>query len=182
MQALVRSVLKYKKRDCFRLLQQFISRDIDGKICILYGLRRTGKTTLLFQMISELPVEQTAYIKIKTTDNMSKLTKDLEALNRNGCKYVFIDEITLMEDFINTAAVLSDIFRAINLVSLDYQEQIGIFYDAEKNFHIEALDKAIEEIRSRYGYHAIRNATLLQNPKMPSHNATKLIMPTGVPQ
>ena len=72
--------------------------------------------------------------------------------------------------------------RAINLVSLDYQEQISIFYDAEKNFHIEALDKAIEEIRSRYGYHAIRNATLLQNPKMPSHNATKLIMPTGVPQ
>ena len=110
LQALVRSVLKYKKRDCFTLLQRFVTREIDGKICILYGLRKTGKTTLLFQMISELPVEQTAYIKIKTTDNMSRLTKDLDALGKNGCKYVFIDEITLMEDFINTAAILSDIY------------------------------------------------------------------------
>ena len=115
LQALVRSVAKYKKRDCFALLQQFVTRDIDGKICILYGLRRTGKTTLLFQMISELPVEQTAYIKVKTTDNMSKLTKDLDVLCKNGCKYVFIDEITLMEDFINTAAVLSDIFAMMGM-------------------------------------------------------------------
>jgi len=44
------------------------------------------------------------------------------------------------------------------------------------------LYKAVEEIRSRYGYNAIKNATLLQNPKMPSHNSPKLIMPTGVPQ
>ena len=115
LQALVRSVAKYKKRDCFALLQQFVTRDIDGKICILYGLRRTGKTTLLFQMISELPVEQTAYIKVKTTDNMSKLTKDLDVLCKNGCKYVFIDEITLLEDFINTAAVLSDIFAMMGM-------------------------------------------------------------------
>ena len=72
--------------------------------------------------------------------------------------------------------------RAINLVSLDYDEQISLFYDAEKSSRIEALDKAVEEIRSRYGYNAIKNATLLQNPKMPSHNSPKLIMPTGVPQ
>lgn len=115
LQALVRSVAKYKKRDCFATLKQFVTRDINGKICILYGLRRTGKTTLLFQMISELPKEQTAYIKVKTTDNMSKLTKDLDVLNKNGCKYVFIDEITLMEDFINTAAVLSDIFAMMGM-------------------------------------------------------------------
>ena len=115
LQALVQSVGKYEKRDCFSTLEQFVNRDIDGKICILYGLRRTGKTTLLFQMISELPKEQTAYIKVKTTDNMSKLTKDLDILRKNGCKYVFIDEITLMEDFINTAAVLSDIFAMMGM-------------------------------------------------------------------
>ena len=96
-------------------MQQFVNREIDGKIYILYGLRRTGKTTLLFQMISKLPLEQTAYIKVKTTDNMSKLTKDLDVLGKNGCKYVFIDEITLMEDFINTAADLSDIFAMMGM-------------------------------------------------------------------
>lgn len=115
LQALTRIVGGYQKRDCFALLKQFITRDIDGKIAILYGLRRTGKTTLLFQMIRELPQEQTAYIKIKTTDNMSLLTKDLELLNRNGFKYVFIDEVTLMDDFIGTAALLSDIFATMGM-------------------------------------------------------------------
>ena len=38
----------------------------------------TGKTTLLFQMIGELPIEQTAYIKVQSTDNMAHLTKDLK--------------------------------------------------------------------------------------------------------
>ena len=99
-------------------MQQFVNREIDGKIYILYGLRRTGKTTLLFQMISKLPLEQTAYIKVKTTDNMSKLTKDLDVLGKNGCKYVFIDEITLMEDFINTAADLSDIFAMMGMKTI----------------------------------------------------------------
>lgn len=115
LNALVKTVDKYQKRDCFSILQQFVTKDIDGKIAILYGLRRTGKTTLLFQMISELPTEQTAYIKIKTTDNMSKLTKDLNLLYKNGFRYIFIDEVTLMDDFINTAALLSDIFAAMGM-------------------------------------------------------------------
>lgn len=105
----------YKKRDCFRLLKKFVDGDYFGKICILYGLRRTGKTTLLFQMLGELPSEQTAYIKARSTDNMSDLSKDLNRLDKLGCKYVFIDEITLMEDFINTAAVLSDIYSMLGM-------------------------------------------------------------------
>ena len=115
LRALSNSVERYQKRDCFALLQKFITGEYAGKIGILYGLRRTGKTTLLFQMIGDLPVEQTAYIKIKTTDNMSMLTKDLELLHQNGYKYVFIDEITLMEDFINTAALLSDLFAMMGM-------------------------------------------------------------------
>lgn len=67
--------------------------------------------------------------------------------------------------------------RAIDLVSLDCNEQIDIFHDAEKTSRIEALDKTVEDIRRRYGYNAIKNATLLHNPKMPSHNDPKVIMP-----
>lgn len=115
LKALANRGAKYKKRDCYSSLQKFIKGEYDGKICILYGLRRTGKTILLFQMIGSLPSHQTAYIKIQNTDNMSKLTKDLDRLYKNGCKYVFIDEITLMEDFINTAAVLSDIFAMMGM-------------------------------------------------------------------
>ena len=115
LQALANSVAKYGKRDCFSTLQKFVNGSYDGKICILYGLRRTGKTTLLFQMLSELPIEKTAYIKVQTTDDMSRLTKDLKALFELGYRYVFIDEITLLSDFIDTAAVLSDVFGMMGM-------------------------------------------------------------------
>ena len=115
LQALANSVAKYGKRDCFSTLQKFVNGSYDGKICILYGLRRTGKTTLLFQMLSELPIERTAYIKVQTTDDMSQLTKDLKALFELGYRYVFIDEITLLSDFIGTAAVLSDVFSMMGM-------------------------------------------------------------------
>ena len=115
LQALANSVAKYGKRDCFSTLQKFVAGSYDGKICILYGLRRTGKTTLLFQMLSELPIEKTAYIKVQTIDDMSRLTKDLKALFELGYRYVFIDEITLLSDFIDTAAVLSDVFSMMGM-------------------------------------------------------------------
>lgn len=115
LQALANSVAKYGKRDCFSTLQKFVAGSYDGKICILYGLRRTGKTTLLFQMLSELPIEKTAYIKVQTTDDMSRLTKDLKVLFELGYRYVFMDEITLLSDFIDTAAVLSDVFSMMGM-------------------------------------------------------------------
>lgn len=115
LQALANSVAKYGKRDCFSTLQKFVAGSYDGKICILYGLRRTGKTTLLFQMLSELPIEKAAYIKVQTTDDMSRLTKDLKVLFELGYRYVFIDEITLLNDFIDTAAVLSDVFSMMGM-------------------------------------------------------------------
>ncbi len=115
LKAFSKTVAKYGKRDCYKSLQKFVNGSYDGKICILYGLRRTGKTTLLFQLISDLPINQTAYIKAQTTDNMAALTKDLKKLFNLGYRYVFIDEITLLDDFINTSAVLSDVFSMMGM-------------------------------------------------------------------
>ena len=109
------TVAKFRKRDCFEQLKRFVTGDYSGKICILYGLRRTGKTTLLFQMLGELPISEVAYIKTQVTDTMSDLSKDLTTLYNMGCKYVFIDEITLLDDFIDTAAVLSDVFSMMGM-------------------------------------------------------------------
>lgn len=105
----------YDKRDCYKYLKKYIYGDYDGKICILYGLRRTGKTTIIFQMLEELSNEKAAYIKIKAIDNMYHLTKDLKKLYEYGYKYVFIDEITLLKDFIDNAAVLSDVFSMLGM-------------------------------------------------------------------
>lgn len=115
LNALIIGTSKYKKRDCFQYLKNYMDGAYDGRVCILYGLRRTGKTTLLFQMIRELPQDKTAYIKIQTTDTMAALTKDLNKLYSLGYRYIFIDEVTLMEDFINTSAVLADIFSTLGM-------------------------------------------------------------------
>lgn len=110
-----KQVKKYKKRDCFKLLKDYIDNDYPGKVCILYGLRRTGKTTLLFQLLGEIDLSKVAYIKVKSSDSMANLSKDLSSLRDLGISYVLIDEITLMEDFINTAAILSDIYTNLGM-------------------------------------------------------------------
>ena len=106
---------KFKKRDCFLLLEHFFSESYDGKVLIIYGLPKTGKTTLMLQKIKMLPKDKVAYIKIKETDNMKMLCKDLDRLKAEGYKYIFIDEITLMEDFISQAALLSDIYACMGM-------------------------------------------------------------------
>ena len=137
---LASSVLNFKKRSCFEKLKKFIYEILPGKICALYGLRRTGKTTLLFQMINELPENETAYIKITSNDNMSLLVKDLNTLRRLGYKYIFIDEITLMPDFINTSAVLSDIFSFFGMkIIISGTDSLGII-NASNN---ELYDRCI---------------------------------------
>ena len=100
----------YERRDCFKELWSFLNKDIDGRVCIVYGLRRTGKTFMLRQAILDLPRDNTAYIKIRTSDNMAMLNRDLMKLTSGGIRYVFIDEITLMSDFIDSASLISDIY------------------------------------------------------------------------
>lgn len=36
-----------KKRDCYEQLTNFMKLPTRGKICALYGLRRTGKTVMM---------------------------------------------------------------------------------------------------------------------------------------
>ena len=58
--------------------------------------------------------------------------------------------------------------RAIDLISDDIPQQIDIFSDTEAINKRETLDLIIEELRKRYGMKIIRNAILLNNPKIPT--------------
>lgn len=138
--SIIGSVSKLKKRFCFKSIEKYLKEQYLGKVCILYGLRRTGKTTLLFQAISSLPLDEVAYIKVRTNNNMSHVIKDLEKLNALGIKYVFIDEITLLEDFINTASVLSDVFSMMGMkIIISGTDSLG-FEMANRN---ELYDRTI---------------------------------------
>lgn len=52
---------------------------------------------------------------------------------------------------------------AIGLTEYDEPEQLGIFSDHENLAKTEALDKAVEEIREKYGVDVIKNAVLLED-------------------
>ena len=111
----VESIATWKKRKCYKVLKEYLYSDIRDRVFILYGLRRTGKTTLIRQAIYEMDVymqEKTAFVQVHEGLTMTELYKDLRVLEARGYQYVFIDEVTLLEDFIEDAALLSDIFAA----------------------------------------------------------------------
>ena len=81
-------VRNFKKRDCFEKLQRYLHDERNWtRVCVVYGFRRTDKTTMLFQAIADLG-EKTAYIKMRKTDMMSNLIHDLDVLYHNGYKFI----------------------------------------------------------------------------------------------
>ena len=85
------------------------------KVFIIFGLRRTGKTTMIRQILTELSDEEfkkAAFIQGRSKDTLANVDNDLRVLEENGFKYVFIDEVTLLEDFIEGAAIFSDIYAS----------------------------------------------------------------------
>lgn len=114
--------IKLQSRDCFDDVREFVinSRDNSNlyrRVGILYGLRRTGKTYLMYQIIDSFDDEQkkkTAYIAVKQNNNMTQLLCDLNVLKEHDYKYIFIDEVTLLEDFIDVSSILSDGYSSID--------------------------------------------------------------------
>ena len=56
--AMTEGIRDWEKRDCFEQLQKYINGSGYDRVCLLYGLRRTGKTTLLRQALLEMSEEQ----------------------------------------------------------------------------------------------------------------------------
>ena len=114
----VSPVATLNKREIFSELKDYVYGNSYDRVFILYGLRRTGKTTLIRQVIWEMPVDmrkKAAYIQINASMDLAKINLDLRKLAHNGYKYIFIDEVTLMEDFIEGAAIFSDIFASTGM-------------------------------------------------------------------
>ena len=138
--AACRSVEKYGQRECISVLKKYLRSDISGKVCLIYGLRRTGKTTMLMQAISELPKDKTAYIKIMTTDSMANLNRDLKQLSRLGYQYVFIDEVTLLKDFIDGASLFSDVYAMFGMkIVLSGTDSLGFAISADEELYDRAV-------------------------------------------
>lgn len=141
--ALSKGVMSWGKRDCYRQLQEYLYSNASDRVCLVFGLRRTGKTTMLRQAIGEMTPEQVSkavYIKATTSDTMAAMNRDLAKLSELGYRYVFIDEVTLMSDFIDSAALFSDIYAAQGMkIVLSGTDSLGFWFA----LHAELYDRAL---------------------------------------
>lgn len=130
---------KLKRRDCFaQLLKSLYSKDMT-RVTAVYGLRRTGKTTMLYQAMAEMPKEmqaKTVYIKLKPENDMAQLNRDLYRLKDAGYQYIFIDEVTLAKDFIDGASLFSDVFTAMGMhFVLSGTDSLGLWFARDNELY-----------------------------------------------
>ena len=135
----VAPVKNLKKRNCYKNLHEYIYGNSTDRVFILYGLRRTGKTTLIRQLISEMSEEmlmQTAFMQINATIDLAKLNIDLKQLSKMGYRYVFIDEVTLMNDFIDCAALFSDVYASSGMkIVLSGTDSLGFLFSEDNELY-----------------------------------------------
>ena len=132
-------IRSYKKRECFAELRDYVYGNSTDRVFILYGLRRTGKTTLIRQVISEMPedmLNRTAFVQITPQIDLAKINLDMRQLKKQGYRYVFIDEVTLMDDFIEGAALFSDIFASSGMkVVLSGTDSLGFVFSEDQELY-----------------------------------------------
>ena len=102
-------------------------------------MRRTGKTTLIRQLIASMPEDMfanTAFIQMNSTIDLAKINLDLKELSSQGYKYIFIDEVTLMNDFIESAALFSDVYAASGMkIVLSGTDSLGFVFSEDRELY-----------------------------------------------
>lgn len=130
---------KFKKRECIRLIRDYIFGPIQDRVLIIYGLRRTGKTTMIRQILTELSDDEfkkAAFIQVTTNDTLGDVNADLRLLEKEGFKYIFIDEVTLLEDFVEGAALFSDIYASCGMkLVLSGTDSLGFAFTREEQLY-----------------------------------------------
>lgn len=143
LMAMTENVRKWEKRDCYEQLNNYLYSAQSDTVCLVFGLRRTGKTTLLRQSIGEMSEENFAkavYIKANKSNTIADINKDLKKLYSAGYKFVFVDEVTLIWDFIDSAAIFSDIYAAQGMkIVLSGTDSLGFWFA----LHQELYDRAV---------------------------------------
>lgn len=139
LRSFAKSVRGYRRRECFQQLYDYVYGDPQDKVFILYGLRRAGKTTMIRQIFAEMrdtELVKAAFIQITAKDTLADVNRDLKILEAHGFRYVFLDEVTLMEDFIEGAALFSDVFAACGMkIVLSGTDSLGFLFTEDEQLY-----------------------------------------------
>ncbi len=136
------NVLQWKKRDGFERLHDYIFGPGNDRVFILYGLRRTGKTTLIRQLFGEMApgdLAKSAFVQVNSRNSLADLNADLKILEGAGFKYVFIDEVTMLADFIEGAALFADVFASGGMkIVLSGTDSLGFVFSEDEQLYDRA--------------------------------------------
>ena len=126
----------FTPRDCLADIQNFCLGDLEKRIQIIYGLRRTGKTTLMFQAIEKLGIYKCVYLECEMYDDMSDIYEALDEIieEEHDIKYIFIDEITSVNDYIGRSAILANKYSLSFKIVISGEDSLS---------HIFAKDNAL---------------------------------------
>lgn len=96
----------FKERELMPQLINYLKSKNDGKVMVLRGLRRTGKTVMMQQAIlNYIGTDDTLYIQCQNNDDVNDIADKIFDSKK---KYVFLDEVTKAPNFIDLASVFSD--------------------------------------------------------------------------
>ena len=80
------------------------------------------------------------YIKASTENTIEELNADLKLANKLKYKYILIDEITLIEKFIDNAALLSDVYAVQGMkIVLSGADSLGFWLAQNEEFYDRAV-------------------------------------------
>lgn len=113
------------RRDCFDKVKAFLDNTDIAKqnILSLYGVRRTGKTFLMYQAVQYLcdkgvSLDKIAFITISPdkTEALELMQYIKTLVKVYEMKYVFVDEITYVKDELSLLTELSDCYFKVKFV------------------------------------------------------------------
>lgn len=120
------SITDYKKRFCYDNFKDLVVNTMDMRVVALYGLRRTGKSVLMAQLIIDIgQYDDICLIKCNKDDEMSQLRANIERYK--NCKYIFVDEATRLENFATEASDLSDIYSSGHRIIMAGTDSLGLY-------------------------------------------------------
>ncbi len=131
------SVRGYRRRECFRQLHDFVYGAAGQGVHSLRpapdGKNHHDPPDFCGDERHDL---QGAFIQITARDTLADVNRDLKALEAQGFRYVFLDEVTLMEDFIEGAALFSDVFAACGMkIVLSGTDSLGFLFTEDEQLY-----------------------------------------------
>lgn len=125
-----------KERDAVQQIKDFIDSDIcyDGRVLLLYGLRRTGKTTMLEQIVNFYrDNKKCAFYEVQDTDTMKDIELLLSAERKKGTSIVCLDEVTKARDFIIRSSSIPDVYAKYGMnVLVTGTDSLGLLFSRDR--------------------------------------------------